>query len=234
MAKPQKRGSGEAVNVTELDLGEVVQGAINDEAAKLAGSRGSGKEKPSGSRFSKFSGGYRPGMYGGYRPSSYAPGGRPGLSRPGDWRLGDMLKMPEKIKPVAKDLLTGGLVGTVGNRVVAWVVPGLVKTESKIATDAIAFGVGIAPYLFARNAFTVGIALPGLFFLAGSLAEYALEKTKILGAKPTLSGLPGAQPAASQAAVQARQKLAQVRNRMQQARQGGAQVPRVLARPRVA
>lgn len=222
--KPSKGGAAPVVNVTEIDLGEKIDQAIRLEAAGMAGAKGKASGKASGK-----SSNYRPGMYGGsrFRPSW---AGRGGSSRMGGMSLGDALKFPAGLKDSAKDLLTGGLVGTAGNRVVAWVVPGLIKTDSQITTDAIAFGVGLAPYLFKKNAFTVGLALPGLFFLVGSLANYALEKTNILGNKPTLAGIQGSQPPSSHSLSDARRKLAEARSRMQAARQPGAQhVPRVVA-----
>lgn len=233
MAKPHK---GDApVNVTEIDLGEKIDQAIQSEAVRMAGAKGKSQGKgASPSKSSRPGAGagapYRPGMYGGFRPSW---AGRPG-SQMGDSSLGAFLKMPAGLKDSVKPLLTGGLVGTAGNRVIAYVVPGLIKTDSAIATDTIAFGIGLMPFLFKKNAFTVGLALPGLFFLAGSLAMYALEKTQVLGQRPSVSGIRGAQP--TQALSDARSKLAEARNRMQAARNQGAQVrvPRVVAQRRVA
>jgi len=68
-----------------------------------------GANVTSGSRSSRFSGGYRPGMYGGYRPS-WANRFSSGLGS-GNWKLGDMLKLPQSLRETGKDLLVGGLVG---------------------------------------------------------------------------------------------------------------------------
>jgi len=230
MKKKVEGGGGP--NVTEIDLGEKIDETIREavEVSRMAGpsSAARGNVTPSGA--SRFAGGYRPGMYGGYRPSWSRFGGA-GLGA-GNWKLGEFLKLPESMKSTAKDLLVGGLVGTVANRVVTWVAPGLVKTDSKLATEAIGFAVGIVPYLVKQNPTTVGIALPGLFFLAGSLTEYAIGKTNLLGAKPSLSG---SQPAMGSQQTQdpvlaARRKLAEVHNRIAAARQQAqASVPRVQA-----
>lgn len=223
------QGNG-GVNVTEIDLGEKVSETIRTEVSeqiRMAGSEKRGANVTGSSRVTRFSGGYRPGMYGGYRPS-WANRFSSGLGS-GSWKLGEILKMPESLRIAGKDLLVGGLVGTVANRVVTWVVPGLVKTTSRLATEAIGFAVGIIPYLVKQNAMTVGIALPGLFFLAGSLTDWAIGKTNLLGAKPALSG---AQPtlAGGDAVLAARQKLAEVQARIAQARQRAQyNVPRVAA-----
>jgi hypothetical protein len=228
MKKAKDGGGG---NVTEIDLGEKVSESIRQEVAdqvRMAGGekRGNVTQPRPVSRLSRFSGGYRPGMYGGYRPS-WAD--RSSLSG-GGWKLGEFLKLPEQIKSAGKDLLVGGLVGTVANRVVAWVAPGLVKTDSKLATEAIGFAVGIVPYLVKQNVTTLGVALPGFFFLAGSLAEYAIGKTNLLGAKPALSGPAQMSQQAADPVIAARQKIAEVQNRIAQARkQAFSGVPRIQA-----
>ncbi len=224
--KKKVEGDGGGVNVTEIDLGEKVSETVREEVAsqiRMAGKgRGNVTSPHAASRFSRFSGGYPPGMYGGYRPSWAT-----GLS---GWKLGDFLKLPADVKPVAKNLLVGGLVGTVANRVVVWVAPGIVKTDSKLATEAIGFAVGIVPYLVKQNTTTVGVALPGLFFLAGALAEYAIGKTNLLGAKPALSGPQLAAGAQGDPVLAARRKLQEVQARIAQARaQAQGQIPRVAA-----
>lgn len=229
--KNKLQGDG-GVNVTE-DRVEQSTAQIRSEVAeqiRMAGNdKARGANVTSASRSSRFSGGYRPGMYGGYRPS-WANRFSSGLGA-GSWKLGDMLKLPESLKVTGKDLLVGGLVGTVANRVVTWVVPGLVKTQSKLATEAIGFAVGLIPYLVKQNAMTVGVALPGLFFLAGSLTEWAIGKTNLLGAKPALSGgVPALAGGNTDAVLAARRKLAEVQARIAEARRGaGANVPRVVA-----
>jgi hypothetical protein len=226
----KKKLQGGGANVTEVDGGDRVSEALRTEVAdqiRMAGNdRARGANVTSaGSKLSRFSGGYRPGMYGGYRPS-WANRFSSGLGA-GSWKLGEILKLPNSMRETGKDLLVGGLVGTVANRVVTWVVPGLVKTQSKLATEAIGFAVGLIPYLVKQNAMTVGVALPGLFFLAGALTEWGIGKTNLLGAKPALSGAQPANLAGSDAVLAARRKLAEVQARIAQARQAG--VPRVVA-----
>jgi len=224
-----KKLQGAGANVADLDLGKAATEKIRTEVAdqiRMAGNdKARGANVTGGSRLSRFSGGYRPGMYGGYRPS-WANRFSSSMGA-GSWKLGDMLKLPQNMRETGKDLLVGGLVGTVANRVVTWVVPGLVKTQSKLATEAIGFAVGLIPYLVKQNAMTVGVALPGLFFLAGSLTEWAIGKTNLLGAKPALAGgAPALAGGNTDAVLAARRKLAEVQARIAEARRG---VPRVVA-----
>lgn len=215
------------VNVTE-DGGDsaAIRTQIAEQIRMAGNDKARGANVTGGSKLARVSGGYRPGMYGGYRPS-WANRFSSGLGS-GNWKLGEILKLPANMRETGKDLLVGGLVGTVANRVVTWVVPGLVKTQSKLATEAIGFAVGLVPYLVKQNAMTVGVALPGLFFLAGSLTEWAIGKTNLLGAKPALSGAAPANLAGGDAVLAARRKLAEVQARIAQARQA-ATVPRVAA-----
>lgn len=201
-----------------MEVAEQIRMAGNDKAR--------GANVTSASKGSRFSGGYRPGMYGGYRPS-WANRFSSGLGS-SDWKLGAILKLPDSLKTTGKDLLVGGLVGTVANRVVAWVAPGLLKTQSKLATEAIGFAVGLIPYLVKQNAMTVGVALPGLFFLAGALTEWGIGKTNLLGAKPVLAGATPALAGNGDAVLAARRKLAEVQARIAEARRSTG-VPRVVA-----
>lgn len=210
-----KNKVGDGGSNSEVELAEVGQ------STRMAGPSSKGRS----GNVPRFAGNYRPGMYGGYRPSWSRFGAGLGA---GDWKLGEFLKLPQSMKTTAKDLLVGGLVGTVANRVVTWVAPGLVKTDSKLAAEAIGFAVGLVPYLVKQNPTTVGVALPGLFFLAGALTEYAIGRTNLLGAKPVLGG--GAPlMGRSDPVLAAREKLAQVHNRIAQARQQAAGIPRVQA-----
>jgi hypothetical protein len=227
MKKSQKSDAAEA-NVTQIDLGEKMDQVIRDEASKLAG-RGPGGE----SRTSRFSGGYRPGMYGGYRPW-YA--GRAQGAGLGDWKLGSLMRLPDAIRSQGKELFTGALIGVAGNRVVAWVAPAIIKSSSKLATEAVAFGVTLLPYVFKQNVTTFGIALPGLFALLSTLTEEVIGYTKLLGPKPSLSGgqAPQMQQGAhADAVLAARRKLAEAQVRMQQRPSPAVRGPVAVARPRV-
>lgn len=217
-------------NVTE-DRVAPVSAAIRTEVAeqiRMAGNdKARGANVTSSSKSSRFSGGYRPGMYGGYKPS-WANRFSSGLGS-GDWKLGAILKLPDSLKTTGKDLLVGGLVGTVANRVVAWVAPGLLKTQSKLATEAVGFAVGLIPYLVKQNAMTVGVALPGLFFLAAAVTEWGIGKSNLLGAKPALAGVTPALAGNGDAVLAARRKLAEVQARIAEARRNTQNVPRVVA-----
>ncbi len=224
MKKSQKSDSAEG-NVTHIDLGEKFDSMLRDEALKLAGTKG---KSAKGAR----SGGYRPGMYGGYRPgmSGYRPW-HP--SRMSGGKLGALMRLPGGIRETSKDLFTGGLIGTAGNRVLAWVAPGILKTNSKLAVEAVAFGVTLVPYVVKQNVTTFGIALPGFFFFLGALADSAIGATDLLGAPPVLSGPQRTQrsPQPHETAVlAARRKLAEAQQRMQRPVMQGARP--VMARPR--
>lgn len=232
MKKSQQSDSAEG-NVTVLDFGEKFDSVVRDEALKLAGrkSGGSGTQAARTSRFTP--GTYRPGMYGGHRPGmgSYKPWYANRMA--GDWKLGSLMRLPDGVREKSKELFTGGLIGTAGNRVLAWVAPGILKTQSKLAVEAVAFGVTLIPYVVKQNVTTFGIALPGFFFFLGALADSAIGATNLLGPKPNLSGS-GAMGQRTQhshqdAVLAARRKLAEAQGRMQRPVQGGRPV---MARPR--
>ncbi len=225
MKKSQKSDGAEG-NVTTIDFGEKFDGLIRDEALRLAGKPGKGASK--GTR----SGGYRPGMYGGHRPgmSGYRPW-HP--SRMSGGKLGALMRLPAGIRETSKDLFTGGLIGTAGNRVLAWVAPGILKTNSKLAVEAVAFGVTLIPYVVKQNVTTFGIALPGFFFFIGALADSAISATDLLGPKPALGGpqrTQRSQQPHETAVLAARRKIQEAQNRMQRPVMQGARP--VMARPR--
>lgn len=204
-------------------LAAAAERPVPDTRAKLSGP--SGNRKPGSALQQRVSGGYRPGMYGGYRPW-YAER----MAGMGDWKLGAMFKLPMEVRQAAKGLFTGGLIGVVADRTLAWVIPGILKTQNRLATEGVAFGVTLLPYLVKQNTWTLGMALPGLFAFTGALVEAGIGWTGLLGPKPMLSGTnAAASPAAHAAAVaSARQKLAEANARMAGARaQAGA--PRVTA-----
>ena len=225
MSKVAKSGSADGANVTTLDFGEKFDELIQGEAVRLAG-RGPGKSVKSNRQ------GYRPGMYGGKRPSMGAY--RPWYASRGQGSggtLGNMLKLPAGIASQSKELFTGGLIGVVGNRTLAWVAPGVLKTSNKIAVEGVAFGVTLIPYLVKQNVTTFGIALPGLFAFLGALTEYAISSTGLLGAQPNLSGSQRSQRGHNDAVLAARRKLAEAQARMARPQvRPQAQRP-VVARP---
>lgn len=211
--KPQKsagRSAGTG-NVT-IDLGEAI-----DKKLRSAGMAGRGaltrpQYRPGGHRPGGL---YRPGMYGGYRPwyASQFGGGRLGL--------GAVLGLPESVNTTK--MLTGALLGIAGNRALVRVTPELISTGSKLVHEAIAFGVGIIPLLVKRNDMTVGVALPGLVFFGGSIADWALDAVGVR--RPALQGA-GVPRAGHDAALAARERLAAMRSRVVP-----GSLPRVVAQP---
>lgn len=227
--KSQKGQPSDGPNVTTFDLGEKIDGAIEAKARELVASRGLGAPASKPSKFSRFAGGYKPGMYGGYRPW-YAQ--KAGMS--GDWKLGAMLGMSPEMKKVGSGLLTGTLIASAGNRVIVWGVATAAGIKNKLLGEAIGFGFGLLPLLGWRTPATFGIALPGTVQLVGALTEELLNATVL--PNPGLSGgiqRPQQQMGSQNAAVAARKKLAEVQQRILAARQSAARMPRVMARPRV-
>lgn len=157
--KTAKAGRATAGNV-EYDLGEEVERKLR--AGGLAGSR---------------PGHVRPGMYGGYRPF-YAGSGS------GHWALGAKLGIPRQVN--TGKFLGGGLLGSVGTRILRRVVPGLLGTDSQLAVDGVNAVALALPFLFKRNDLTVGIAAPAVFQLAFDLADWGLDAVGL--DKPSLSG----------------------------------------------
>jgi hypothetical protein len=214
--KPQKgagRDAGKG-NVT-IDLGETIEKKLK--AAGMAG----GAHKGSLSRQGYRPGGYRPGMFGGYRPwyaSRFSSSG-------GSWALGQRLGLPEQLK--TSDALTGIGLGIAGGRALVRVTPDIIKTDSRLAHEAIAFGVGLVPLLAKRNSLTMGVALPGAVFLGGAVVDWLLDQVGM--GKPALRGGAGAPRQGADAAFAARQKLADIQARI---RPQGQPAPRVVAVPR--
>lgn len=163
-----------------------------------------------------------------YRPGSLGQSWRPSYAQAGSSSsLGERLGIPQSLN--TGQAMGGALLGTVGNRLVGRLVPSVISTTSKLAVDAIAFGVGIIPFLAKRNSLTTGIALPGVIFLAGSLADYALDLAGV--PKPALSGSDSPRISAAEQAMAARQRLASLHARLQSPQVAGQQPVRVVARP---
>jgi len=206
-----------------IDLGEKIDGVVESKVrTAMAGPSKSSVSRPGFYR----PGGYRPGMYGqgSYRPW-YASQNRGGFDLGKIWP-----KYPQTLN--SNQMLTGAALGILGNRLVARLVPSIIPTTSKLAVDAITFGVGIIPALARPNSMTIGLAVPGLVILGADLADMLLDAVGM--AKPALAGSLGA-PRAIDQALAARQKLADVQARInRQAPQAMAPsrgVPRVMATP---
>lgn len=208
MAKGKNAGRKADGNIT-IDLGEEIGKTLR--SSGMAGSEKRSSLSRPGYRAGALGAKYRPAMFG-YRPLFGGSGfGRSFLGA----------KMPVSVN--TQDTLTGGLLGTVGNRLVVRFVPGIIGTNSRLAVEAVAFGVGLVPFLVRPNSTTVGVALPGLVFLAGSLADYLLDQ--VAGPGPALQGSRGS----ASAAAAARQRLAELHQRINAQRTVGAQ--RAVARP---
>lgn len=110
---------------------------------------------------------------------------RPGhLGREGNWWLGEKFKIPTTLS--TKAIIAGGLLGVALNRSLERATPAILGVDKKLVVDAINFGIGIVPFAITQTSMTVGIALPGLFELGGSLVDMLLDVANV--AKPRLTG----------------------------------------------
>lgn len=234
--QPQKGAGRKDTGNVVVDLGEDIDKVINSAA------RGAVRKEIDRTEMGRP--GDRPGTFGGYRPGGYRPGGyRPGGYRPGmfggyrpwyadrEGRMGSsggaflgMAWLDQPIKPAA--MLGGLALGVIGNRALVRVTPDIIGTSLEIAHTGIAFVVGLIPVLARPNSITVGVALPGAVYFAGSLVDWAMNKIGIK--KPQLSGIDVAAPRQGiDAALAARQKLADIQSKMQP--QTSYAAPRVVA-----
>lgn len=216
------RRDGGSGNIT-VDLGEAIDrklrsvegGARGKDVPRRAevGRPGgyAGSYRPGGYRPGS---GYRPGMFGGYRPwyasreARFGSMGRPFMGAGGT-------------ASVNIGHLVGGMaVGALGNRALVRVTPELIKVDSAVLHDGLAFIVGLIPLLAKQNSMTVGVAIPGAVFLAGSLLDWTMNKLNIKKG-PSSIGSPEAPASRPQggidAALSARQKLADLQSRIQHA-----------------
>lgn len=229
MKKPQKGAGQKASGNITVDLGEAID-------KKLRSAIGEARKDVAGP--AKMAG-YRPGMFGGYRPGglsrfSSRPGfgrpspggsfGRPSLGSGGSFRpwyadresrfskLGlGALGVQNEVK--TWDMLTGAAIGVIGNRALVRVSPDIIKKDSALLHNAIAFVVGVIPALVKQNSITLGVAVPGAVFLAGSMVDWALDAIGIN--KPSLKGSEGAPKQGVDAALAARQRLVEIQQRIQ-------------------
>lgn len=217
MKKASGAGRKTDGNIT-IDLGEKID-------QKLRSAAGSGKREGLGrpwlSRPGARPSGYRPGMYGfgSFRPW-YAS------AQKGKFDLGRILKYPESVS--TNNALSGVAIGTVANRLLARLVPTVLPmVKSKLATDAINFGLGLIPALAKPNSMTVGVAIPGLVVLASDLTDWLLDWLKM--PSPVLSGSLGDTRGGVDHALAARQRLAEVQSRINRQAPQPQAVPRVVA-----
>lgn len=228
MAKKQpSKGAGRKDGNVIVDLGEEID-------KKIVSAVGAAKRSVERTEMGR---GGRPGMFGGYRPGGYRPGMfggyRPWYADRESRGSGGVLGMAFLNEPVKPVHMLGGLaLGVIGNRALMRVTPDIIGTSMEIAHTGIAFVVGLIPALVKPNNVTVGVALPGAVYFAGSLVDWAMNKVGIK--KPALSGTETSQPAQQQrgtpdAALVARQKLSDLQQRIQPAQQQYSGNPRAVA-----
>jgi hypothetical protein len=221
MKKPQKGAGRKASGNITVDLGEAID-------KKLRSAIGEARKDVGPAKMA----GYRPGMFGGYRPgggsslsrfSSRSSFGRPSLGSGGSFKpwyadresrfskLGlGALGVQNEVK--TWDMLTGAAIGVIGNRALVRVSPDIIKKDSALLHNAIAFVVGVIPALVKQNSITLGVALPGAVFLAGSMVDWALDAIGIN--RPALKGSEGAPRQGVDAALAARQRLVEIQQRI--------------------
>jgi hypothetical protein len=237
--KSKKKSAGKASdgNVT-LDLGEKHHQKIEKMIeSKLATAGMAGAPSGLASRFTKGGASGRPGMFGGGYKPWYSRFGKPWLGQ-GDATMTAFAApgrrfniIPIEVQTVkTADLLTGAALGLLGNRALVRLTPKLWPTNSsRLVHEGIAFGLGLLPMLFKRNAMTVGVALPGAVYFAGTLVDMLYNAVGMPSA--TLAGGNGAPQAAADPNLGARQRLAQIQQRINtpQASQQQRSLPRVMA-----
>lgn len=250
--KPEKRPArGKEPGNIVVDLGEDIDGKIRSVVKeRLRSAIGESRRAKSdsgqpGSRneISRGDSG-KTGMYGGYKPGGYRPGMFGGYrpwyaDKPSGSGLGAGLGMAWLKEPVKPLAMAGGLaLGTIGNRALLRVTPDIVKYDSALLHNGIAFLVGLIPVMIKPNSITVGVALPGAVYLFGSFTDWVMNK---IGVKqPALSlgsTAPAERPQPRQGpdqSLSARDKLQSLANNMRppqgQPQQQMSGMPRFVAR----
>lgn len=236
-AKSAKKSAGRGKDTGNIvvDLGEEIDKKLRSVVGQVAMS-GSGKKDGKAEMGRPGDGNYRPGMFGGYKPGGYKPGMFGGY-RPWYADKASLGAPRQSINEMVDKpwWLAGGMaLGVLTNRALLRVSPDIVKTDVEVVHTGILFGLGIIPLLVKPNAITLGVAIPGAVYFAGSLVDFAMNYVGIK--KPALSG--GAGPAAPRQAaasdaLAAREKLAVMQQRITQqpqAQQFAPQANRVTAR----
>lgn len=195
-------------NVTVVDLGEEVDKHMSrkiDQKLRAAGvETGVQKEKMAGSGYR--SGGFRPGMFGQrpwYADRQNRFGMTMGASYSERWR--------GLMRPNLGHAAIGALIGGLVDAGLLRVTPDVIKSQSGLLNTGLVAVLGLVPVFVKPNSYTLGVAIPGVTLLGLSIINYAMDS---LGVKK--SALSGAGPAAGlEAAMSARQKLAQTHQAMQ-------------------
>lgn len=235
--KSKKKSAGKANdgNVT-VDLGEKHHQKIERMIeSKLATAGMAGSSGLAASRFGGKPGvSGRPGMFGGGYKPWYSRFGKPWLGQdaaaitafqaPG--RRFNIIPMEIQTVKTA-DVVTGMALGLLGNRALVRLTPKLwASNNSKLVHEGIAFAAGLLPMLFKRNAMTVGVALPGAVYFAGTLVDMLYNAVGMPSA--TLAGGNGASQA-TDPNQGARQRLAQIQQRINTPQAAQRSLPRVMA-----
>lgn len=210
-------GRGKDEGPIVVDLGEEIDKKLRSVVGQvtMAGSKTGEKGK---AEMGRGDGNYRPGMFGGYKPGGYRPGMFGGY-RPWyadrDSSMGARQSIAQMVdKPW---WVAGGLaIGVLANRALMRVSPDIVKTDIEVVHTGIIFGIGVIPLLIKPNAITLGVAIPGAVYFAGSLVDWMMNRAGIK--KPALSGDAPAQAPRQgmDQALAAREKMAQMQQRILQ------------------
>lgn len=233
-----KKGAGRKENGNVVvDLGEDIDKKLR-EAVKQARREDTDKVKMAGP--------YRPGMFsGGFRPGGFRPGmNRPALGNQGSsfrpWYADRESRMSgisigagigNFRQAKTMDLLTGAGIGLVGNRALVRILPALIGSSNALVVNGLTFVVGLVPALFVQNSIVLGVALPGAVYFAGNMVDWALDKLGIQ--RPAMAGGAARTPNAGvDAALAARQRLADMRSRVNPAQAPQQSVPRTYATAR--
>ena len=236
--KSKKKSAGKAAdgNVT-VDLGEKHHQKIERMIeSKLATAGMSGAPSGLASRFGGKAGvSGKPGMFGGGYKPWYSRFGKPWLGQsdvmmtsyaaPG--RRFNLI--PIEVQTVrTADVLVGVGLGLLGNRALVRLVPKIWASAATnpLINEGLAFVVGLLPMLFQRKAMTVGVALPGAVYFAGTLVDMLYTAVGMPAKPANMSGA----PAVADPNLGARARLAQIQQRINtpQASQQRS-LPRVMA-----
>lgn len=242
MKKPQKKSAGKAErgNVT-VDLGEKHTQKIERMIESKLQTAGMAGSRPSASVGRSAGNANRPwlGNGSGYKPW-YSRFGKPWLGQDATVTAFTTPKarfnvIPIEIKTVdTAKVVTGMGLGLLGNRALVRVTPMLWPTQANpLVHQGIAALAGLVPLLFERNSMTVGVAIPGVVYFAGTLVDM-LYNSLGMPARVVMAGGEGA-PKAADANGNVRARLAAIQQRINAPQQGSQRsLPRVVAQPQFA
>lgn len=237
--KSKKKSAGKGDGNVTVDLGEKHHQKIERMIeSKLATAGMSGAPSSLAAKLGSKSGvSGRPGMFGGGYKPWYSRFGKPWLGQ-GDATMTAFAApgrrfniIPIEVQTVkTADVLTGMALGLIGNRALVRLVPKLWATAASnaLVNEGVAFALGLVPMLFQRKAMTVGLALPGAVYFAGTLVDMLYNAVGMPAKPANMSGGASSTPADPNQGARAR--LAQIQQRINtpQASQQRS-LPRVMA-----